>query len=156
MVRRYTAADIPDACAYRADPEIQRFQGLDPDPDAFHADLARMAGRAPLDDGGWLNLAVVGAADGAFLGDLGLDAGGPEGAVLIGLGLMPHARRRGLARELVDGTLDWLHDRGIGWAIAEVDLRNGASLALFAACGFERAGEAEDDEGAYAILARVP
>lgn len=116
---------------------------------------ARLAGDlppgAPLDGGGWVNVAVARLADGAVIGDHGVNI--DRRTAWLGLALLPGLRRQGLGRELLAASMRWLETRGVQRFRAEIDYGNAPSFALFFALGFAVIEEAEDDFGRFSVLA---
>lgn len=72
-------------------------------------------------------------------------------AEVITIATDPGHRRRGIGRQLLRGLIDALAGRGARAVFLEVDARNGAAQALYAAAGFvavgRRAGYYRDAEG---------
>jgi tRNA threonylcarbamoyladenosine biosynthesis protein TsaB len=81
---------------------------------------------------------------------LAVEGGEPVGFILLRKALdeaevvtiatRPFARRRGIARRLLDHQLAELHREGVVKAFLEVAAGNEAARALYAACGFAEAG----------------
>ena len=66
-------------------------------------------------------------------------------AEVLTLAVAPHARRRGLARALLDRAVAMLGDAPL---FLEVSAQNTAALALYGAAGFEACGRRRDYYGA--------
>ncbi|HLK42575.1 MAG TPA: GNAT family N-acetyltransferase, partial [Thermoleophilia bacterium] len=64
------------------------------------------------------------------------DEGPARWAGLAGIETAPAARRRGLAKLVVDGLLEWAADEGATHAYLEVGADNAAALALYESLGF--------------------
>jgi ribosomal-protein-alanine N-acetyltransferase len=78
-------------------------------------------------------------ATGALLGWAGLLVIG-ESAEILTVGTIPAARRRGIAKRLVDGLIAEARTRGVVEAFLEVRVDNVAARALYAAEGFAEVG----------------
>ena len=61
-------------------------------------------------------------------------------AEILTVATAPALRRRGIARQLLAGALDWLRDRGVRTVFLEVSERNASARALYAAAGFSPCG----------------
>ena len=122
------------------------------DASPFHADSLAAIHAAAFPRGErWDAPAMAGllAMPGAFglLDDQGgmllaRSAGGE--AEILTLAVVPHARRRGLARALLDRALAALGDAPL---FLEVSAENAAALALYGAAGFEACGRRRDYYG---------
>ena len=150
--RPYRPADREAHLALRADAEVARFMPWSEAPEDIAARLAgNLPQGAPLDGGGWVNVAVMQLADGAVIGDHGVNI--DRRTAWLGLALRPDLRRRGLGRELLGASMRWLEARGVQRFRAEIDYGNAPSFALFFALGFAVIEEAEDDFGRFCVLA---
>ena len=78
-------------------------------------------------------------SDATLLGWAGLLVIG-ESAEILTVGTVPAARRRGIARQLIDGLLAEARVRGATEAFLEVRVDNAAARALYAAEGFAEVG----------------
>lgn len=142
-LRRLHEDDAPALVAYRARPEVARFQSWD----TFTLeDAARLiAGQlvlAPDTPGTWLQLAIVETASGQLIGDCGLHfrADDPRQAEL-GITLAPSHQGRGLAAEALRGVLGYLFETLNKHRVSAVtDAENGAAAALFRRLGFRQEG----------------
>jgi ribosomal protein S18 acetylase RimI-like enzyme len=67
----------------------------------------------------------------------------PEIAHVVAVWVAPEARRRGLARTLLDGVLDWARNRGARTAQLWVNESNQGALALYLGAGFTPSGVVE-------------
>lgn len=150
-IRPYAATDRVAHDRLRRDPDVVRFMHW-PDDESFDALCAEAEGRTPPDDLGWINLAVVSLEIGQLVGDHGLIV--REGLACMGLALLPDYRNRGLARELVAGSLAWLGRCGYPRAQAEIDFGNARSFALFGHLGFRIVDDRSDAFGRYSVLER--
>lgn len=148
-LRRFRAADAGSFAAYRADPEVARYQGWDSctraDAVAFiDAQLAR----EPFEPGRWTQVAVELAAEGALIGDCALRM---EGAAArqaeLGFTFARGHQGRGYATEAVSHLLRYAFDRlGLHRVFAVADVRNVRAIALAERVGMRREGEFVDAE----------
>jgi len=132
--------------------------------DESRALVAAMVTRRAVDAEGWGQFAIIEAATGAFIGDLGVNFDTPRAAQAeIGFALDPAWRRRGLAREACAAMLAALFASGRTRVTALTDARNVAAQRLLESLGFRREGHFVEswfadgnwhDEFAYARLAR--
>ncbi|WP_299424839.1 GNAT family N-acetyltransferase [uncultured Shimia sp.] len=139
MIRALTADDMD---AYRS----LWLQGLSADPSAFLLTAAEAVATpdsalvAKLTSG-----EVIGAFDGETLvGFVALRRGGPERmrhmADIGPLYVHPSARRRGLARALMDAAVDAALQMGVLQLELCVDNQNHGAQALYQSCGFQQIG----------------
>jgi [ribosomal protein S18]-alanine N-acetyltransferase len=75
--------------------------------------------------------------DGEAVGYALLGYGEPWGALVTSLGVVPEARRRGVARALLDDVAAAAGRRGHEWLWLEVDEGNAAAMACYEGAGFE-------------------
>ena len=159
------AGDVEVFQAYRAAPEIRRYQGWYPETMAA-ADqfIAAQAGRDG-SEAGWTQWAIRLRDDGRLVGDLGICL--PEDMLdhaEIGITMAPEHQGHGYAREALHALLDWAFvTRGVRRVIGSVDPRNDGSLRLLAALGMRREAHHREafllrgewvDDVIFAILAR--
>lgn len=66
----------------------------------------------------------------------------------------PTARRRGVARQLMDAGIDWARHMGASRLLLEVEATNRPALSLYEAQGFHRISERRDyyGTGAHAVI----
>jgi len=133
VLRRFRAADQPTLAAYRADPDVARYQDWNPSTTA--ADLA--AGSP--DEPGWFQYAIE--RDRHLIGDVGVNTHENRMQATIGFTLAPAYHGQGYATEAVRGILDHLFRvRGLHKVSAECDARNTASARLLTRVGFTQEG----------------
>lgn len=133
--------DAPALHAYRADPEVCRYQSFVPGPlrDAEEF-IARLLPNAFDTPGTWFQFGIRLRETELLVGDLGAHflAADPR-QVEIGFTLAPERQGRGLATEAVRGLLDHLLGPcGKHRVIASVDPRNAPSLALLRRIGMRQ------------------
>lgn len=141
ILRRFRAGDLDSFVAYRADPEVARYQSWE----HFTAENGRqfideMAAIHPDTPGQWFQIAIELKATGEMIGDCALHAlaDAPD-EVEIGFTLAPASQGQGYAAEAVACLLDYvfgaLKKRR---AIALTDARNIRSIAVLDRLGFSR------------------
>ncbi len=139
--RAFTEADVDAFVAYRADPDVARYQSWS---DYTRADgealVATMRQVVPGTPGEWLQVALESAADGALLGDLAfkVDADEPREAE-VGFTLAPAHQGRGLATEALVACLDWAFPAfGLHRVVAVTDALNTPAAGLLERVGMRR------------------
>lgn len=136
-LRALHRGDLEAFLAYRADPEVARYQGWSPMTQAqalaFIDEMAAMTAWPP---GAWLQIGIARRSDDRLVGDIGL-LHEARGQVQLGFTLAPAAQGRGWAQaalrplcELLLGPLRCRHLRAIS------DSRNTPSLRLLGRLGF--------------------
>lgn len=112
LLRRSRAEDAEAISAYRSDPAVNRFQGWDrTDAAGVRAEIEAMAGRAPGEPGGWVQLSVLERDGGRFVGDVGLSpADGEPGVIKVGYTIAPAFQGRGYATEAVAALIAYAFD----------------------------------------------
>jgi aminoglycoside 6'-N-acetyltransferase len=112
-LRRSVAGDAPAISAYRSDPMVHRWQGWErTDIDGVRAEIEEMAGRAPGEDGGWVQLTVEERGSGDLVGDVGMSpADGEPGVMKVGYTMSPAFQGRGYATEAVRALVGYAFDR---------------------------------------------
>ena len=157
-IDRLTALDAPTLAAYRSDPVVARFQSWPlPYPVADAETLIAAAAGAPFGTPGHASQLAVRYhnpghgrdddvrddvhIDDVHIGDVYAQvlADTPHAAE-IGVTIAADHHGRGLANEAVSAVVDVLVGPIVHKAIAFVDARNDASLALFDRLGFRREG----------------
>ena len=121
FVRPFVASDANALVAYRSDPDVARYQ----DWDTFSLEDARAL---IANEGAWSQLAVVRAADGVLVGDVGIHIENDRAE--IGFTFAPQYQGQGYATEAVTAVLEWLRSGKIHQVRAIIDTRNTAAIAL--------------------------
>ena len=149
VLRRFRAGDADSFAAYRADPEVARYQGWDTcsRADAVSFIDAQLA-RAPFEPGRWTQVAVELADEGTLIGDCALRM---EGAAArqaeLGFTFARGYQGQGYATEAVSHLLDYAFERlALHRIFAVADARNLRALALAERVGMRREGEFRDAE----------
>jgi RimJ/RimL family protein N-acetyltransferase len=113
LLRRSVPEDAEAIAAYRSDPDVYRHQGWErTDPGGIRAELEEMAGRAPGEPGGWVQLSVRERESGRLVGDVGLcPADGEPGVIKVGYTIAPAFQGRGYATEAVGALAVYTFER---------------------------------------------
>ncbi|MEP6659676.1 MAG: GNAT family N-acetyltransferase [Acidimicrobiales bacterium] len=167
ILRRLVPSDADEIAAYRARPEVARFQGWDEGFSIGRANalIKEMAASHPDTPGAWYQLAITLRATGAVIGDLGFHPDADEArACEIGFTVAPEYQGQGLATEAVGALITYLFEKlSKQRLIARADVDNAASHRVLEAHGFRREGHCIDSAWAagewrseflYALLAR--
>ena len=149
VLRRFRADDADSFAAYRADPEVARYQGWESCTrgEAISFIDAQLA-RASFEPGRWTQVAVELAADGALIGDcaLRMESAASRQAEL-GFTFAREYQGRGFAAEAVSHLLAYAFERlGLHRVFAVADVRNLRAIALAERVGMRREGEFRDAE----------
>jgi len=140
-VRAFTEADVDAFVAYRADPDVARYQSWT---DYTHAEglalVASMRGIEPGVPGEWFQFALEAKDDAALVGDLALRVAADEPREAeVGFTLAPAHQGRGYATEALGALLDWAFPTcGLHRVIAVTDALNLAAAALLERVGLRR------------------
>lgn len=110
ILRRFRPSDARELQAYRADPEVARYQSWDPaysleEAEAFTESVSRATPGTP---GEWFQFAAVSATTGHLIGDAGLrtDAEDP-GLFELGLTISAAHQRQGYAVEMATAVISY-------------------------------------------------
>lgn len=108
VLRRSRPEDHEAIAAYRSDPDVYRYQGWERiDREGIRAQIEEMAGRAPGQPGGWVQLSVEERESGLLVGDVGLSAAGEAGVIEVGYTIAPAFQGRGYGTEAVRALIDY-------------------------------------------------
>lgn len=138
-LRRLRSEDAAAICAYRALPEVARFQSWQSfgpaDAEQLIGDQAAVVADVP---GTWLQLALVTVESATVIGDCGIHFRGDDSRqVELGITLAPAHQGRGLATEALGTVLDYVFGRlGKHRVFAVTDADNDAAARLFRGLGF--------------------
>jgi ribosomal-protein-alanine N-acetyltransferase len=164
-LRHLRPTDLSDFAAYRADPNVVRFQGFDAYTEAQAADFiaSQAAAPVPAAPGQWVQLAIARAADNQLLGDCALHLYAHEPRIAeIGITLAAGWQGQGYAGEALRGLLGYCFDElMLHRVVALTDTRNLPCVALLEKVGMHREGHFRQngwykgewcDEYQYALL----
>lgn len=137
LLRRLDPADLAAFQAYRGDPEVGRWQGWTPWPDARAlAFLTEMATVPLFRPGHWTQLGITDPATGALLGDIGIHLSEDGREAEFGFSLAREAQGRGLATAAVREAIARVFaDTAVQCIHAQTDARNSACIRLLERLG---------------------
>jgi RimJ/RimL family protein N-acetyltransferase len=143
LARSFTAGDVEAFVAYRADPDVARYQGWsDFTPERGKAFVESLAGVRPGEPGEWFQFALEERSGGVLVGDLALkvDADEPREAE-VGFTLAPAFQGKGYATEALEALLGYAFASfGLHRIVAVTDARNAPAAALLERVGMRREG----------------
>jgi RimJ/RimL family protein N-acetyltransferase len=143
-LRRLRADDLAAFQAYRADPEVGRFQGWSPMPlPAATAFLAGMNTASFGVAGEWFQLGIAEGATDRLIGDIGFCVCGPDNQhAELGFSLSREFQGQGMATEAVREMIDLLFARTvIARVVAMTDERNQPCIRLLQRVGMIRVSQ---------------
>ena len=159
VLRALRPEDVDAFVAYRADPEVARYQGWETSYARADAEklVAEQAGAELATPGEWLQIGAVTRADGALAGDCAVRvAGEPPATAEVGVTFAPAYQGRGLAGEALAAVVGRLFsDHPIHRVYGETDDRNAGVHRLFERLGFRmeaRLVEADWFKGEWTTL----
>lgn len=131
-LRRLRGADLPAFQAYRRDPEVGRWQGWTPKPDAEAlAFLNEMAAVACFRPGHWTQLGIADALTDELHGDIGIHISDDGREAEFGFTLARVAQGRGIASAAVREAIAMvLAQTAVERIHAQTDARNTACIRL--------------------------
>lgn len=148
-LRRFRLDDTDSFAAYRADPEVARYQGWDScTRDDAVAFIEAQLARPPFEPGRWTQVAVELTRDRAHIGDcaLRMESAAARQAEL-GFTFASGYQGRGFATEAVSHLLTYAFERlRLHRVFAVADARNLRAISLLARVGMRREGEFRDAE----------
>jgi RimJ/RimL family protein N-acetyltransferase len=150
VLRRSRPEDAEAISAYRSDPDVNRYQGWKrTDPDGVRREIEDMAGRAPGESGGWVQLSVEEGGGGLLVGDVGLSLAEAEpGVIKIGYTIAPEFQGRGYGTEAVRALLAYALDTlGADVVRAYTDGENVPSIRVAEKVGMRLVGRFEGRDG---------
>jgi RimJ/RimL family protein N-acetyltransferase len=140
-LRRLGADDAAAVCAYRALPEVARFQSWESFSlqDAVQL-IAGQDGTPPNTPGTWLQLALTTSGSGEIVGDCGIHfLADDDWQVELGVTLAPAHQGRGLAAEAVGRVLRYVFESLDKYRVRAVtDVENLPAARLFRRLGFRQ------------------
>ena len=139
-LRRLSPLDLAAFQAYRHHPDVGRYQGWSPQPDAeAEAFLQRMNGAPLFPTGEWFQVGIALRDSDLLIGDLGwcIDASGTEAE--IGFTLSARSQGRGLGTEAVLAAIALLFEHTpVARVVAITDARNSPAISLLERVGMRR------------------
>lgn len=141
-LRCLTAEDAKELFAYRAHPDVVRYQSWHPESlegvQAFIDDMTSRKWNEP----GWYQIGIALNSGGTLIGDCGIHVLESDSRLVeLGITIAPEYQSRGYASEALVGVLDLLFTRLDKHRVtASVDPRNLASIALMARIGMRKEG----------------
>jgi RimJ/RimL family protein N-acetyltransferase len=146
--RPFRSSDVPAFVAYRADPDVARYQSWsDYTVDLGTALVAEMEHAQPGVPGEWYQFALEDRATGTLVGDLALkvDEHEPREAE-VGFTLAPEQQGKGYGAEALRALLGFAFKTyGLHRIIAVTDARNAPAAALLERVGMRREGHFVDN-----------
>jgi RimJ/RimL family protein N-acetyltransferase len=138
MLRRFRASDLVAFQAYRALPELGRYQGWSPMGEVEAAAFLAEMGVAPLFAlGEWVQLAIANPSGERLVGDIGVFVAEDQSHAEIGFTLEPGVQGRGVATAAVREAIGLLFESmRITRVLGITDSRNLASIRLLERAGF--------------------
>jgi RimJ/RimL family protein N-acetyltransferase len=143
VLRRFKESDLVAFAAYRADPEIARFQSWESyDLEKARAFFVQQRSRNPGTPGAWFQFAVERKSAPGLIGDCALQVRADDPRqVEVGVTFAPEHQGQGYATEALRCLLGYVFGPlAKHRAVAMLDVRNTASARLFERLGFRREG----------------
>lgn len=139
-LRRFQADDLTGFQTYRHDPEIQRYQGWQPQSDELAAQfLAQMAVEPFFQPGQWLQIAVTLPENDHLIGDVGIHAAPDRLSADLGFTFASQYQGQGYASEAVSAVIALLFETtAVTHIAASADAENGPSWRLLERVGMKR------------------
>lgn len=136
-LRRLAPTDLAAFQAYRRDPEVGRWQGWSPQPEATAlAFLSEMATAPLFVPGQWTQLGIADDATDALLGDIGVHISTDGCEAEFGFSLARAAQGRGIAKAAVRAAMALVFQQtGVERIHAQTDARNTACIRLLEQLG---------------------
>ena len=137
-LRRLRASDLEAFQAYRAIPELGRFQGWSPMSDAEASEfLSRMNGTPMFTPGEWLQLGIAELETDVLVGDIGIHLSENGETAELGFTLHPASQGRGIATAAVREAFQLLFAAtSVQRVLGITDERNEPSIRLLERVGF--------------------
>ena len=141
--RSFSSADVDAFVAYRADPDVARYQSWsDYTLERGEAFVGSLQGTTPGVPGEWFQFALEARSDGVLVGDLALkvDPDEPREAE-VGFTLAPAQQGKGYGTEALTALLDYAFGTfGLHRVVAVTDALNDPAAALLERVGMRREG----------------
>jgi RimJ/RimL family protein N-acetyltransferase len=139
LLRRLRASDLASFQAYRAIPELGRYQAWSPMSETEALAFLNQMSSAPLfTPGEWIQLGIAEPSTERLIGDIGLFLAADERAGEVGFTLEPAAQGRGIATAAVRASVQLLFAATkIQQVLGITDCRNTASVRLLKRASFQ-------------------
>jgi RimJ/RimL family protein N-acetyltransferase len=147
-VRRFGPDDVRPFVAYRADPDVARYQSWgDYTEDQGAALIESMQDAEPGAPGEWFQLALEDRSSGVLVGDLALKVDADETRVAeVGFTLAPEHQGKGYGTEALEAMLDWAFETfGLHRIYAVTDALNVPAATMLERVGFRREAHFHDN-----------
>lgn len=143
VLRRLTLADLPGFHAYRADPELGRYQGWEPmSEEEASTFLGGMEAAGLFIPGRWCQLAIADPSGNEILGDIGICLSEDESEAEIGFTLKSSQQGKGLASEALGEAIRLIFERTPARRVKGItDSRNLRSISTLMRVGMARVEE---------------
>jgi RimJ/RimL family protein N-acetyltransferase len=141
ILRRLVPADAEALFAYRADPEVMRYQNWEPAyVEEVRVFIMRLEGKEPIMPGKWFQLGIILRDTGELVGDCGIHPSADEvRQVELGITLAPLAQGRGFATEALNAVFGYLFTQTETHRVTcSVDPRNLPCLKLLQNVGMRQ------------------
>lgn len=138
QLRRLHVDDLAAFQAYRAIPELGRYQGWTPMPEHEAIDfLTRMHEKPLLRRGEWIQLGIADRTTQELIGDIGIYLSDDGAGAEIGFTLAPQSQGRGIATAAVRAAVQLVFENTpVRHVTGMTDTRNLASARLLERAGF--------------------
>lgn len=141
LLRWFKARDLADMLEYRTDPEVLRYQTLDPFSREHAEEFIDEHSRNSLDKiGAWMQVAIERKSDGKLIGDLAIHFQSEEPRIVeMGFNINRRLQGNGYATEAATALIGFLFQhRNVHKISCLVDVRNAASFRVLEKIGFKR------------------
>ena len=146
VLRRFRLADLESFQAYRADPEVGRYQGWVPMTTAAAIMFINAMSVATFGEADqWMQIAIADPVTDQLIGDIGICVhGGADAHTEIGYSIAAAWQQQGLGAEAVRAALAMAFEcSGIERVVAVTDARNVASVRLLQRIGMTHTSSAD-------------
>ncbi|MBX2931339.1 MAG: GNAT family N-acetyltransferase [Chitinophagaceae bacterium] len=143
FIRHLTLLDLSDFHSYRSDADVTKFQGFDimtieQCEDFIKKNSTKYFGNA----GEWVQYGIESKEKGKLIGDCAIKLQQNDTRIAeIGITISPSEQRKGFAKEVLNGILNFLFEtKNIHRVVEIVDAKNIASIKLLNSIGFKQEG----------------
>lgn len=141
LLRWFRPADVADMLEYRTDPEVLRYQTLDPSSREHAEEFIAEQSQNNIDKvGAWMQVAIERREDGKVVGDLAICFREEEPRIVeMGFNINRSLQGKGYATEAATAIATFLfRQRNVHKISCLVDVRNPASFRVLEKIGFRR------------------